>query len=150
MRMSTRGRFGLRALLHLAVCETNAPVSVSSLAETMGVSSDYLMQLFVKLRRAGLIKSIRGPRGGFRLAKKPGEISVGDVVRAVEGPIAVTPCLEHKGSRGRRQVKPPCAKQVGCVARVMWEQLTEQITKLLDAANLQDVVTEARRRGILQ
>ncbi len=76
--------------------------------------------------------------------------SVGDIVRAVEGPIAVTPCLDHKQKRGaKKAAKPPCPKQTTCVARIVWEQLTEEIARLLDATTLAGVITEARRRGIL-
>jgi len=151
MRMSTRGRFGLRALLHLAVCERSVPVSVASLAEKMDVSSDYLMQLFVRLRRAGLVKSVRGPRGGFRLAKAPSKITVGDVVRAVEGPINVTECLDHVSRKRKGKGRPPrvCAKAANCIARLVWERLSADITVLLDRTNLQNVIDEAYSKGLL-
>jgi len=149
MRMSTRGRFGLRALLHLAVCEPGRPVSVATLAETMEVSPDYLMQLFVRLRRAGLVKSVRGPRGGFKLARQPSKISVGDIVRAVEGPIAVTECLEHALGRGRRRNAKSCAKSANCISRLDWEKLSAEITRILDATSLAEVITDARRQRII-
>lgn len=152
MRMSTRGRFGLRALLHLAVCEPGRPVSVAALAETMEVSPDYLMQLFVRLRRAGLVKSVRGPRGGFKLARQPSKVSVGDIVRAVEGPIAVTDCVDHReaiGSRRRRRAIKNCANGANCLSRLVWEKLSIEITRILDATSLAEVIAEARRQRIL-
>jgi Rrf2 family cysteine metabolism transcriptional repressor len=148
MRMSTRGRFGLRALLHLAEDINGAPVSVSVLASEMGVSADYLMQLFVRLRRAGLVKSVRGPRGGFRLARAPGKITVGDIVRAVEGPIGVTPCVAPEscyGGRERLRTEVLCPKRDNCAARIVWQQLSAEIESFLDGKNLRQVLTEARR-----
>ncbi|HUV86354.1 MAG TPA: Rrf2 family transcriptional regulator [bacterium] len=146
--MSTRGRFGLRALLHLAENDNDTPVSVSALAREMAVSADYLMQLFVKLRRAGLIKSIRGPRGGFVLSRAPAKITVGDIVRAVEGPIGVAPCIAPEpcyGGRGRRRSKALCPKRDSCAARVVWQQLSAEIEDFLDNTDLRQVLTEAQR-----
>lgn len=148
MRMSTRGRFGLRALLHLAENDNGAPVSVSALAREMAVSADYLMQLFVKLRRAGLIKSIRGPRGGFVLSRAPAKVTVGDIVRAVEGPIGVAPCVAPEscyGGRERRRSKALCPKRDSCAARIVWQQLSAEIEDSLDNTDLRQVLTEARR-----
>ena len=151
MRMSTRGRFGLRALLHLAVCERDTPVPAAALAKKMGISADYLMQLLVRLRRAGLVKSARGPRGGFKLGKKPARISVGDIVRAVEGPIAVTDCLDHSQRVRMSHGKPtkPCAKRANCIARLVWQRLSDDITVLLDHSDLQQILDDARRRRLL-
>jgi Rrf2 family cysteine metabolism transcriptional repressor len=148
MRMSTRGRFGLRALLYLAENGENTPVSVSMLAREMAVSPDYLMQLFVKLRRAGLVKSVRGPRGGFRLSRPAGRITVGDVVRAVEGPIGVAPCVAPEscyGGRSRRALQRLCPRRDRCAARIVWENLSAEIEKVLDSANLRQVLTDAQR-----
>jgi Rrf2 family protein len=148
--MSTRGRFGLRALLHLAVCEKNTTISVAKLSKKMGVSSDYLMQLLVQLRQVGIVKSVRGPRGGFRLAKIPAKITVADVVRAVEGPIVVTDCLLHTSQmpRSRGQPLKPCAKRAHCISRLVWQKLSADIAVLLDRVTLQNVIDDARRKGM--
>ena len=148
MRMSTRGRFGLRALLHLAENIDGAPVSVSVLAREMGVSADYLMQLFVKLRRAGLVKSVRGPRGGFRLSRAPAKITVGDIVRAVEGPVGVTPCITPEscyGGRERHRLELYCPKRDRCAARLVWQKLSAEIEQFLDNTDLRQVLKEAQR-----
>ncbi|MGD8719776.1 MAG: Rrf2 family transcriptional regulator [Candidatus Zixiibacteriota bacterium] len=146
MRMSTRGRFGLRALLQLAENGNRSPVSVSALAKDMSVSADYLMQLFVKLRRAGLVKSIRGPRGGFRLSREPSEITVGDIVRAVEGPVGLTPCIAPEscyGGRTRGRVNDKCPNMDECPARLVWESLSSEIERVLDDTDLSQVLTRA-------
>jgi Rrf2 family protein len=113
----------------------------------MGVSADYLMQLFVKLRRAGLIKSVRGPKGGFRLARPAGRISVGDIVRAVEGPIGVVPCVAPESCYGGRTRRSdgPCPKKDNCAARLVWEKLSSEIERLLDEMNLRQVLAESQR-----
>ena len=148
MRMSTRGRFGLRALLQLAENDENYPKSVSSLAEEMQVSADYLMQLFVKLRRAGLVKSIRGPRGGFKLSRPPSKITVGDIVRAVEGPVGLAPCVKPDscyGGRGRRKTNGTCPQAEYCAARLVWENLSSEIERVLDEKDLRQVLNDSHR-----
>ncbi len=148
MRMSTRGRFGLRALLHLAESDNGAPVSVSALAGEMAVSADYLMQLFVKLRRAGRVKSVRGPRGGFKLSRAPAKITVGDIVRAGEGPIGVAPCIAPGscyGGRSRRRAEGFCPKRDNCAAGMVWPRLSTEIETFLDNTDLRKVLDEAQR-----
>lgn len=148
MRMSTRGRFGLRALLRLAENEDDYAKSVSSLAEDMKVSADYLMQLFVKLRRAGLVKSVRGPRGGFKLSRPPSEITVGDIVRAVEGPMGLAPCVTPEscyGGRGKRKAFGTCPQAEYCAARLVWETLSGEIERVLDETDLRQVLIDSKR-----
>lgn len=148
MRMSTRGRFGLRALLHLAESGNRVPVSVSALANEMAVSPDYLMQLFVKLRRAGLVRSVRGPRGGFKLTRAPSKISVGDIVRAVEGPIGVAPCVAPEscyGGRARRRAEVLCPKRDKCAAKLVWEKMSAEIENFLNHTDLRQVLNESQR-----
>jgi Rrf2 family cysteine metabolism transcriptional repressor len=148
MRMSTRGRFGLRALLQLAENDENYPKSVSSLAEDMQVSADYLMQLFVKLRRAGLVKSVRGPRGGFKLSRPPSKITVGDIVRAVEGPVGLAPCVTPEscyGGRSKRKADRPCPQTDFCAARLVWEHLSGEIERVLDETDLRQVLNDSQR-----
>lgn len=148
MRMSTRGRFGLRALLQLAENEEEFAKSVSSLADDMRVSADYLMQLFVKLRRAGLVKSVRGPRGGFKLSRPPSEITVGDIVRAVEGPVGLAPCVTPEscyGGRSKRKATGTCPQAEYCAARLVWENVSREIERILDETDLRQVLNNSQR-----
>jgi len=85
--ISTKGRYGVRAMFELALQSDGAPVSIKSIAERQSISETYLEQLFQKLRQAGLLTSLRGAQGGYLLAKPPGEISVGDILKALEGPL---------------------------------------------------------------
>jgi Rrf2 family protein len=148
MRMSTRGRFGLRALLQLAENEEGYAKSVSSLADEMRVSADYLMQLFVKLRRAGLVRSVRGPRGGFKLSRPPSEITVGDIVRAVEGPVGLAPCITPEscyGGRAKRKAMGTCPQADYCAARLVWEKVSQEIERILDETDLRQVLNKSQR-----
>ncbi len=96
MRLSTKGRYGVRAMVALALHYGEGPVSVNSISKEEGISPDYIEQLFIKLRRKGLIKSRRGPEGGFLLARPPSQIRVGDIIRGIEEPITLAPCVEER------------------------------------------------------
>ena len=105
MKLSTKGRYGLRALIDLATYSEEEAVSISSIAARQHISEGYLEQLVAKLRKAGLVTSTRGATGGYRLAKDPGQISVGDILRALEGSLEAVECpglKEEKYMRGRR------------------------------------------------
>ena len=92
MKLSTKGKYGLRAFIDLAVCGENRPVSLNSIAERQEISISYLEQLMAKLKKAGLVKSVRGVNGGYTVARPVDEISVGDVLRALEGELV---SVEH-------------------------------------------------------
>ena len=134
--------------MQLASDDDNYPKSVSSLAEDMQVSADYLMQLFVKLRRAGLVKSVRGPRGGFKLSRPPSKITVGDIVRAVEGPVGLAPCVTPEscyGGRSKRKTDARCPQAEYCAARLVWENLSGEIERVLDDKDLRQVLADSQR-----
>ena len=147
MRMSSKGRFSLRALLHLTIMQQGEPVSVSGIAEKMEVSPDYLMQLFVKMRRNGLLTSIRGPKGGFLLSRSPDKITVGDIVRSVEGQIAPIDCVAESviGCNPEEWDNDICKKADDCLSRIVWLRLSKSITDVLDGLTLADVIAEAKR-----
>ncbi|MCP4230461.1 MAG: Rrf2 family transcriptional regulator [bacterium] len=149
--MSTRGRFSLRALLHLTAMDDGTPVSVSDIADIMDVSPDYLMQLFVKMRRNGLLKSTRGPKGGFVLSRSASEITVGDIVRSVEGEIAAVDCVSETiiGCDPEVNIENICEKAEDCVSRLVWLRLTQTCVDLFDSLTLSDVIVEAKEKGLL-
>lgn len=151
MKMSSRGRFSLRALLHLTQLDKGDPVSVAEIAEMMDVSPDYLMQLFVRMRQNGLLESIRGPKGGFVLSRSPDEITVGDIVRSVEGGIAAVDCVRDSviGCLPPRNGDKLCDKAEICVSRLVWLRLTESIIGMLDSISLSDIMAEAEDKGLL-
>jgi len=151
MKMSTRGRFSLRALLYLTAIDKGNPISVSEIAEVMDVSPDYLMQLFVKMRRNGLLNSIRGPKGGFLLSRPPSEITVGDIVRSVEDEIAAVDCVKESiiGCDPEAYINDICDKAEVCVSRLVWLRLSQSIADILDSLTLSDVINEAKEKGLI-
>ncbi len=140
IRVSTKGRYALRAMVDLATHTDNGPVARRDIAERQDISADYVAQLFRPLQDAGLVEGIKGPGGGYRLTRAPGDIRVRDVVEAVEGPLALAPCED------RRQ-GTPCPRADHCATRGLWERLSEAITDLLDAYTLQDLRSEAEALG---
>ena len=138
IRISTRGRYALRAMVDVALHEGNGPVLRQVIAERQDISADYVAQLFRELRRAGLVEGVKGPGGGYRLARDPSKITAGDVVAAVEGPVAVVHCTVPG-------VEPACNRIDHCVTHTLWKRLSGSIAELLNSVTLQDLRDEARK-----
>lgn len=136
MKLSTKGRYGLRALIDLAVNSETESVSISSIATRQGISEAYLEQLMAKLKKAGLVISMRGAQGGYRLAKAANQISVGDVLRALEGNLDAVQCagLSEEGCQGASL----------CVSKYVWQKINESITRTVDDIKLDTLVNESR------
>ena len=96
MRLSTKGRYGLKAMFDLTVNNGSEPISLNNIAKRQDISEHYLEQLMAILRKSGLVQSVRGAYGGYILARKPSEITVGDILRALEGPIGLVDCVLEK------------------------------------------------------
>ena len=137
MRISTRGRYALRAMVDLALHATDAPVLRRDIAARQEISADYVAQLFRQLGTAKVVNGIKGPGGGYMLARDATTISVGDIVRAVEGPIAVSNCVISGDNFSCRQSNE-------CVAQAVWQQVTRAIEDTLDKISLADLRDEAQ------
>ncbi len=137
IRMSTRGRYALRAMLDLALHAEQGPVSRQAIAQRQGISANYVAQLFRSLAAADLVTGVKGPGGGYTLARDAAQISAGDVVRAVEGPVEVVRCVSPSGDG-------PCCRIEHCVASRLWARLSEALNAILDATTLQELCEEAR------
>ncbi|MEL7567884.1 MAG: Rrf2 family transcriptional regulator [Dehalobacterium sp.] len=136
MNISTKGRYGLRAVLDLAMHQAKEPIALSSIAERQGLSEGYLEQLMIPLKRGGLVRSIRGAQGGYLLVKDPKDISVGEVIRALEGPIAPVACVnEHYPEE--------CDRAESCVTRVVWAKVRDSVAEVLDSFSLEDLIKES-------
>ena len=134
MRLSTKGRYAVMAMADLAGNEgANRPVSLAEIAQRQEISLSYLEQLFAKLRRGGLVRSVRGPGGGYRLSRPAGDLRVADIIIAVDEPIAATRCKSGspKGCTGTT---------TRCVTHDLWEELGRQIHVFLSSVSLADVV----------
>ncbi|MDD4334214.1 MAG: Rrf2 family transcriptional regulator [Desulfotomaculaceae bacterium] len=136
MRLSTRGHYGLKAMFDLAQNYGSGPISLRTVAERQNLSDHYLEQLIAMLRKAGLVKSMRGAKGGYFLAREPSEIRVGDVIRTLEGPIAPVHCVS--------EIDPGnCNKADYCITRTVWERVRDGIAGVLDSITLADLCREA-------
>ena len=135
MKLSTKGRYGLRALIDLALYSENETVSIQSIARRQNISDSYLGQLMRKLRSAGLIVSVRGAQGGYKLARPANEISVGDVLRALEGSLEAVTCGGEDNS---------CQGADLCVTKFVWERINSSIRDTVDSIKLSQLVEESR------
>jgi len=137
MKLSTRGRYGLRAMIGIAQCKDQGPIAIHTIAERQGISERYLEQLMVPLKRAGLVKSIRGSQGGYILGKSPDKITAGDIIRVLEGPIAPVDCVN--------EINPEtCERAEHCVTRVVWTKIRDSIADVLDSYSLCDLAQESQ------
>lgn len=133
MKISTKGRYGLQALLDLAIYGQNDYISLKSVAERQGMSDNYLEQLFASLKKNGLVESTRGAQGGYRLSKGASEITVKQVLNALEGPLALVDCIIE----GNEQ---DCDRYECCVTRVLWQKIMDKLDEVTDSISLADLV----------
>jgi Rrf2 family cysteine metabolism transcriptional repressor len=136
VRISTKGGYGIRAMYELAMAHGLGPVPLKVVAERQAISENYLEQLMGTLRRSGLVEGIRGAKGGYKLALPPEEIRVGDVIRALEGPISPVSCVDQDGSSD-------CDRHAMCPTRDLWERLRDSMTEVLDSTTLADLCRQA-------
>ncbi len=129
MKVSTRGRYGLKAMLDLAENEKSGAIPLRKIAQRQNISVQYLEQIFVNLRRAGIVKSIRGAHGGYKLNKKPEKIYIGDILNVLEGPVAPSECL----------IKGNCEEKGDCVTREFWQKVKDSIDDVLFSMTLEDL-----------
>ncbi|MDD6325240.1 MAG: Rrf2 family transcriptional regulator [Lachnospiraceae bacterium] len=137
MKISTKGKYGLRAMIDLAQYSEQEAVSISSIAQRQKISESYLEQLVAKLKKAGLVVSTRGAAGGYRLARSASEISVGDVLRALEGDVRAVICTA--------QTEEGCEGEELCVTKYVWQRINESIEKTVDEMMLDQLVAESRK-----
>jgi len=130
MKVSTKGRYGLRAMIELATQYTKGPVFIGTISEDQGISQKYLHAILTGLKKAGLVRSLRGRTGGYVLARAPARITLQEIFHALEGPLALVVCVEDKGS---------CGRAAACTTRDVWCDLSRTIDDILDQTTLQDL-----------
>ena len=133
MKLSTRGRYGIHAMYDLAVHYGDGPQSIKSIAERQTIPEAYLEQLIALLRREGLVISNRGAQGGYRLSREPGNITVGEVLRVLEGNLNLVDCLLEEDS---------CGKSCACPSRIVWMKIRDGLNAIVDGITLQDMIDE--------
>lgn len=135
MKLSTKGRYGLKAMFDLAIHDGDLPIPLKSIAERQQISDHYLEQIISGLRKSGLVNSVRGPQGGYMLAHKPSEITVGDIIRVLEGPLGPSDCVLEDES-------VLCKDADHCVTRLVWEKIRLSISDVIDSITLQDMLDD--------
>lgn len=130
LRITTKGRYALRAMLDLAMHQQDAPVTREEIAERQDLPATYLAQLFSALTKAGLVESVRGPGGGYVLTRPADQITAGEILRAVEGPISLTACVMDEEI---------CGRSSRCSLRKLYEGLSAAIANYLDTVTLADI-----------
>ena len=146
MRLSTKSRYGLRALFDIAYNCGNMPAQIQDISRRQQISPRYLEQIFQSLKRAGILKSKRGPQGGYCLAKKPEEITVLDVLCATELDVILVDCTGVTPKKRRR--KNECPFEGQCVTQTVWEEATTLLNKLFSGITLQTLCQRGQEMGI--
>jgi Rrf2 family iron-sulfur cluster assembly transcriptional regulator len=136
MRLTTKGRFAVTAMIDVALNGTRGPVTLAAVSERQRISLSYLEQLFGKLRRHGLVESVRGPGGGYNLARPAEEVSVADVILAVDEPIDATQCGGRENCHDDRR----------CMTHDLWAALNSHIFSFLRSVSLAQLVAEQRQK----
>jgi Rrf2 family iron-sulfur cluster assembly transcriptional regulator len=138
MRLTTKGRFAVTAMLDLALHGSNGPVTLAGISERQKISLSYLEQLFGKLRRRELVESVRGPGGGYHLARDASKVTVADIIKAVEEPLDSTQCA------GREN----CLENQRCMTHDLWEELNTTVYGFLAGVSLSQLVDKQRTKPV--
>jgi Rrf2 family protein len=140
MRLSTRTRYGIRAILELAENHGKGPLQLKIVAQRQEISVKYLEQLMVILKSAGIVRSVRGSKGGYVLARPPNQIKVSDCFNCLEGPVITVECVEDESY---------CARTADCVAREVWAEVHRAIMGVLQSMTLQNLVDRVKHNKAL-
>lgn len=142
MKISTKGRYGLRAMVDLAANASVEHVALSAVAERQNISMNYLEQVFAALRKADLVKSIKGAQGGYILSRKPDSIKVGDILRVLEGNLSIIDESETNNI-GNKSIQY-------CLKQMVWDKIDDSINSVVDFITLEDLVHEYKRLNDLE
>ena len=132
MKISTKGRYAVRVMLDLALNNSGECIKVKEIAGRQGISEKYLEQIIAVLHKAGYVKSVRGPQGGYHLMKDPAQYTAGMILRLTEGSLAPVACLEDEVNA--------CERQEGCVTLRLWQMLNQAVSDVVDRVTLADLV----------
>ena len=132
MKISTRGRYGIRMMLSLALAYQEGPISLKTIAMEQGISEKYLEQIANPLTKASLVKSFRGARGGYTLTHHPSEITVGEIIRVLEGSLSPVDCVDHQ----------TCPNSDTCVSLSVWKKMKDALDDVVDNITLEDMALE--------
>ena len=137
MKISTKGRYGLRILLDLATHQDKGPVNLGDISKRQEISEKYLWQVINLAKAAGLVTSARGPKGGYSVAKPPDQITMLDIISALEGPVTLVDCLDKSDF---------CNRSSSCVTREVWAHIEDSLKKTMNSITLQELVEKQQAR----
>lgn len=135
MKISTKGRYGLEALMMICLESGQTHISLKKIAESCNISEAYILQIFLVLRRAGIVDSIRGAQGGYTLSKAPDQIKVAEVLNALEGPLSPVACILD-------DIKNPCNRSERCATRLLWAKVADSLNEIAASITLADLVRQ--------
>ena len=141
MRLTTKGRFAVTAMIDLAMRQGKGPVTLAGISQRQAISLSYLEQLFGKLRRHEIVESIRGPGGGYSLARRADKVTVADIIIAVDEPLDATQCGGKENCHGA-----DAATGARCMTHELWATLNEKMVDYLDSVSLQDLVDQQKQK----
>lgn len=133
MKLSTKGRYGVKAMFELALQYGGEPLSIKEIADRLSMSDYYLEQLFGTLRKSGLINSIRGAQGGYMLSKAPNMITAADILNVLEGPIEISDCISDEMN---------CSRSNYCATRLLWIKISDSVNNVINSVTLQDMLDD--------
>ena len=136
MKLSTRGRYGIHAMYDLACNADAGPQPIKAIAERQNIPEAYLEQLFAVLKRDKLVLSVRGAQGGYMLSRPASQITVGDVLRSLEGGLSLVDCLDEEEA---------CGKSCACPTRIVWLKIRDGLNAIVDSISLTDMQEEYKR-----
>lgn len=138
MKLSTKGKYGLKAIFELSLHVNEGPMPLNMIASKQKIPEQYLEQIFSTLKKSQLITSVRGAQGGYFLNKDPNDVTVGDVLTILEGPVALSQCIIDEGS---------CENSNDCSAKLVWEKLKKGIEDVLNSITLQDMIDDYNKKN---
>ena len=139
MKISTKGRYALRLMLDLASNDSGTPIRLKDVAKRQGISEKYLEQIISILNKAGFVRSVRGPQGGYSLSRTPADYTVGMILRLTEGSLCPVDCAaEENGS---------CDREDPCVTRMLWKKLDDAISSVVDHVSLEELLSWQNARA---
>ncbi|RDY28796.1 Rrf2 family transcriptional regulator [Romboutsia weinsteinii] len=139
MKLSTKGRYGLKAMFELSLNQNNGPVPLKFIAKKQNISDQYLEQIFSSLKKSGLVTSVRGAQGGYLLSKEPKDITVGDILTVLEGPVSLSDCVLDD---------EVCENSGVCVTKVVWEKMKKGIDEVINSITLQDMINDHNKNKL--
>jgi Rrf2 family transcriptional regulator, iron-sulfur cluster assembly transcription factor len=145
MRLSTKSRYGLRALFDIAYNSGTLPAQIQDISRRQEISPRYLEQIFQHFKKSGILKSKRGPNGGYYLARSPENITVKEIIQSAEGDIALVECVSGKVSKKK---KGDCPSNGGCVTQIVWQEATDKLNELFTSITLKTLCEKGQAMGV--